>query len=170
MSEQVLNFGALLVTIHEGLDEVVYTFKGDVDEQFRQKDVPRIQKANVILNLEHINNFNSCGIREWVYLIRDLGKCGSLRFQRCSVTMIDQINMVPDSLGSGIVESFFAPYYCSCSVKEVIKLITIAEVSKALEQKNAPQFNCDNCGNALQFDALEESYFLFLDGDISEAS
>src|SRR5688572_28790739 len=112
MATDHIEFGNLSIEIRQTANEVVYRFMGDVDEHFRQKDVPRIQKAKITFVLEEINHFNSCGIREWIYLIRDISELGTLKFRRCSVTMIDQINMVPDSLGNGRVESFFAPYYC----------------------------------------------------------
>ncbi len=104
-----IEFGNLSIEIKQTANEVVYRFVGDVDEHFRQKDVPRLKKPNITFILEEINNFNSCGIREWIYLIRDIGELGALKFTRCSVTMIDQINMVPDSLGRGQVESCLAP-------------------------------------------------------------
>jgi hypothetical protein len=156
-----LDFGRLIVTIDEQRNAVTYNFRGDVDEGFRHRDVPRIQKPKITMNLEHISNFNSCGIREWVFLIGDLGKLGSLHFERCSVAMVDQINMVPDSLGSAVVDSFFAPYYCTCTVKEVSRLIESSQYQKEIRAHRAPKFTCDNCGKNLAFDALEESYFLF---------
>ena len=167
-----IRFGNLSITIEERPDEVVYTFVGDVDEHFRQKDVPRIKKAGIRFVLEDINNFNSCGIREWIYLIKDIGELGELRFQRCSVTMIDQINMVPDSLGNGVVESFYAPYYCASEEcgGEVNRLINVGEAQDFLTNKQAPDFNCDKCGEELEFDALEESYFLFAESSVPQAS
>ena len=164
-----VDFGNLKIQIEEKTDEAIYTFVGDVDEHFRQKDVPRVKKQTITLVLEEINNFNSCGIREWIYLIRDLGELGHIVFKKCSITMIDQINLVPDSLGKGHVESFFAPYFCECG-GETNRLINVAEHMHTIEQKQAPEFNCDDCGKALEFDALEESYFLFVESGISKAS
>jgi len=164
-----IEFGNLSIEIRETPNEVVYRFVGDVDEHFRQKDVPRIKRANVTFILEEINNFNSCGIREWIYLIRDISDLGNLKFTKCSVTMIDQINMVPDSLGKGQVQSFFAPYYCECG-GEVNRLIEVASHIEQLQNKQAPVFNCEKCGKNLEFDALEESYFLFAEGVLPKAS
>lgn len=162
-----IEFGKLSIEIKQTADEVVYKFVGDVDEHFRQKDVPRIRKAKITFVLEDINNFNSCGIREWIYLIRDVGEFGKLTFTKCSVTMIDQINMVPDSLGKGHVESFFAPYFCD-SHGEVNRQISVSENLGDLQAKQAPEFKCEKCGEALQFDALEESYFLFAEGAVTQ--
>jgi hypothetical protein len=168
MSEKI-EFGNLTISIDESESEVTYTFVGEVDEHFRQKEVPRIKKPTINFVLEEINNFNSCGIREWIYLIRDISELGNLIFKKASVTMIDQINMVPDSLGSGIVESFFAPYY-SANSGEVNKLISVEEHIDTLLSKQAPTFIDDSNGEELEFDALEESYFLFTEGVLPQAS
>lgn len=168
MSDSI-EFGNLSIEIAETADEVTYRFVGDVDEHFRQRDVPRIKKAKITFILEDINNFNSCGIREWIYLIREVSELGALKFKRCSVTMIDQINMVPDSLGNGWVESFFAPYYCQTH-GEVNRLVVVEDYKDHLEGKQAPEFRCDQCQEALEFDALEESYFLFAEGALPKAS
>jgi hypothetical protein len=156
----MIRFGNLTIEITQTTGEVTYKFVGDVDEHFRQKDVPRIKASRITFILEHINNFNSCGIREWIYLIRDMSEIGHVRFTRCSVTMIDQINMVPDSLGTGTVESFFAPYYCA-EHGEVNHLITVSDTATDLASRTAPEMRCDQCNSKLEFDALEESYFLF---------
>jgi hypothetical protein len=166
---QNIDFGNLQITIEESAQDAIYTFKGDVDEHFRQKDVPRIKKDNIVFVLSGINAFNSCGIREWIYLIRDISGLGALKFVDCSVTMVDQINMVPDSLGSGVIESFYAPYFCQCG-GEVNRLIEVGKFASEITAKQAPEFNCDRCGELLEFDALEESYFLFSETSMPNAS
>jgi hypothetical protein len=157
---QTVNFSNLVIEIEEKANQVTYNFKGDVDENFRHDEVPLVKKDTIIFKLANINNFNSCGIREWIYLVRKISEMGSLIFKECSVTMVDQINMVPDSLGSGHIESFYAPYYCDCG-GEVNRLIKVDEAQSYLANKIAPELTCENCGNPLEFDALEESYFLF---------
>lgn len=156
----VINFNNLRFDIATETDAVDYTVVGDIDENFRHKDVPRISRPTIRIHLKDAGNFNSCGIREWIQLISDLAKGGALTFYECSVSSIDQINMVPNSLGGGVVESFFAPYYCQCG-QEHIKLIQVDEHISTLKQLIAPTFRCD-CGRTLEFDALEESYFQFI--------
>lgn len=155
-----ISFANLAIEITQSDIEVVYRFSGDVDENFRQQDVPRIKRPSIVLELENVRNFNSVGIREWIYLIRDICALGSVKFRRCSVTMIDQINMVPDSLGTGTIESFFAPYFCSTD-GETSQLITVKDHTQMINARQAPNFKCEKCSKPLEFDALEESYFLF---------
>lgn len=164
-----INFGALKITIAKAVDTVTYTFDGDVDENFRHKEVPRIGAKKINFVLEQVNNFNSVGIREWVYLVRDLSALGSLCFKRCSVTMIDQINMVPDSLGNGIVESFYAPYACD-EHGETSRLLVTQDHANEIFSNIAPEMHCDKCKEKLVFDALEDAYFMFVSGNISKAS
>ena len=41
---KAVEFDKLSIDITETSEEVIYRFVGDVDESFRQKDVPRIKK------------------------------------------------------------------------------------------------------------------------------
>jgi hypothetical protein len=159
MSEFV-SFGQLNIKTTETPAEVIYFFRGDVDEHFRQQDVPRIQRDLITLELKEMNHFNSSGVREWVSFLGDLQRGGATVFKNCSITMIDQINMVPESLGAGRIHSFFAPYFCKCS-GEKNQLIDIAEHRSKINNRLAPEIACDTCGEPMEFDALEESYFLF---------
>lgn len=168
MSETI-QFGNLTITIVSDGRNAVYTFKGEVDEYFRQKDVPRIKAQTIQLVLEDISHFNSCGIREWVYMVKDFAKVAKLTFQKCSVAMVDQINMVPDSISGGEVESFFAPYACD-EHGEMTKLIDMKASFQNLATRTPPKMNCDHCTKELEFDALPGSYFLFCSQEISKAS
>ena len=168
MSDSI-QFGNLNINITKSEKEVVFLFTGDVDENFKQEDVPRIESETIIFELAGVDNFNSCGIREWIYLVKDFSGLGKLVFQNCSVTMIDQINMVPDSIGNASIDSFYAPYFCeseSCE-GEINRLIDVTEHKDTLKSRNAPKFDCETCKKPLDFDALEESYFLFLDNEKS---
>jgi len=159
-SRKVIKFANLTIDLVEASDESHYIIAGDVDENFRQKEIPRLTSPKLHLHLKDVGNFNSVGIREWIQLIGDLSQHSKLLFHECSVSCIDQINMVPHSLGGGKVESFFAPYYCDCG-RETVKLIKVSEHEKELRQNLAPHFLCE-CGKTLEFDALEETYFQFL--------
>ena len=85
------------------------------------------------------------------------------------MTMVDQINMVPDSLGNGVVESFYAPYACD-EHGETSRLIVTKDHVKGIEGNIAPEMTCEHCNEKLVFDALEDAYFMFVVGNISKAS
>lgn len=159
MNQSIL-FGSLQVEITHDDQRSVYKFSGDVDETFDQLKIPGPLRPVMVLDLAQIKHFNSVGIREWILFVRRLRKLESLIFKECSVGVIDQINMVPDSLGDGKVESFYAPYYCNCG-KESNRLIQVHQHQQNLQLMEAPEFKCE-CGQSLEFDAIEESYFQFI--------
>jgi hypothetical protein len=158
---RTLSLGSLKVEINESKDLVIYKFTGDVDDSFRHSDVPRVKAASIVLDLEGISNFNSCGVREWVFLIRDFGEIGSLNFTKCSIAMVDQLNMVPESLGKGTVSTFHAPYVCE-EHGDVEQLIDVLKEGHTLLTHQPPERNCGKCQRPLIFDAMADSYFLFL--------
>ena len=162
-----IEFTNLRVIIKEGPEDVTYWFAGDVDENFIPAKIPKIKKDTIIFELAEIRNFNSCGIREWIYFTKDIAHYGHMLFRSCSVAVIDQINLIPDSIGTAHIESLYAPYYCECQ-GEVSRLIQVKDSVDLLNKKQAPELNCDKCGKLLEFDALEESYFLFMNNSLPE--
>ncbi len=156
-----IEFSQLSIEIEETDSQVVYYFSGDVNENFNQADVPLISRNRIVLDLKGVENFNSCGIREWIYFIRSLTGKGSIYFRNCSIATVDQINMIPDSLGGASIESFYAPYFCQ-EHGESIQLIEVEKNRDDLMHLVAPTFKCSECGKDLEFDALEESYFMFI--------
>jgi hypothetical protein len=172
--ENTIQQGNLKITIEQNGPKVSYHFAGVVDEFFRHDQIPRMPGSFIRFDLSGIVNFNSCGIREWIFFIKDFTAQSQVIFEKCSVTMVDQINMIPDSLGSATVESFFAPYYRTCTScfpeSEVTCLIDLTKRNEELDQGKAPSFHCEKCKEPFEFDALEDSYFVFLEQKISKAS
>ncbi len=168
--EKTTVLGELSVQQNINDHQVIYTFDGNVDEHFNFQNFPYTFKPLVIFNLEKINQFNSVGIRSWIQMIKQFhGKC-DLKFVKCSVTMIDQINMIPHTLGHGTIESFYAPYFCDKDKKESNRLINLNIDFQKLLKNQAPEFDCEKCGGTLSFDAIEESYFQFVQQGTEKAS
>jgi hypothetical protein len=166
---KLIEFGNLAIHLSETPTETTYVFAGEVNENFRQQEVPRPSTSTVVLVLENISHFNSCGIREWVYMIKDFAKKSRLVFKKCSVAMVDQINMVPDSILGGEVESFYAPYACE-EHGESSKLIEMSAMYHTISQRKPPSMTCEHCNSELDFDALPQSYFLFCSHSMTKAS
>ena len=157
-----VKMGSLSIQIEISDDELHYVFAGEVDEGFSHRHMPELIRPDTFLDLAQVSAFNSCGIREWVFWIKKLSLCTRVHFIACSIAMIDQINMIPESLGNGIIESFYAPYFCvKCG--EVNKLIKLSEHKAQVGNKKAPFFACENCSAGLTFDTLDSSYFLFVE-------
>ena len=167
---ETIKFQTLEITVETNNDEVIYSFSGDMNESFEHSKIPRHSKNRVVLMLKDLKTFNSVGIREWIKFITDLSYADELVFRECSLAVIDQVNMVPKSLGAGVIESFYAPYYCECDIEEN-RLIVVKDNLEAISNFIAPNFDCNSCGEPMEFDALEQSYFQFLsDKSLSNAS
>lgn len=155
---QEVRFDRLAIDIFIGDDHARYVFRGDVDETLEYASVPIVARKEIVFDLGQIQSVNSCGVREWVFLIRAFSKGAHLTFENCVVSLVDQFNIVPQTLGDAEVRSFFAPYYCSSCDEEVTTLLKTKDHWNSLALRQAPIFT-HHCGEQLEFDALEDSYF-----------
>lgn len=169
---QFISFGSLLVNSEHTSEGVIYSFEGVIDEQFDHKKVAIDRFQPIILNLSGIQKLNSIGVREWILLMRKISEQSqqTVTFRECSIELVDQINMIPEVLAEGVVESFQAPYFCDCG-NETSKLLISDDVYINGCIKPPPEFDCE-CGSKLEFDAIEECYFQFLlpKNDMNQAS
>ena len=141
--------------------------KGQLSEAFDHTEIDQPKGvSSVTFDLEGIFYISSVGIREWVLLLNKWSKKFKLFFERCSISFIDQINMVPDCLGEAQMISFFAPYYCECRKTETMSLLDVRLHHGSLIKQKAPRLKCPDpdpkCTKGLEFDALEECYFAFV--------
>ena len=169
-SLQTIHLGRLQIAIEQDENSVLYTLRGDVDENFTYKKIPVIEASKITLNLEGIRAFNSCGIREWVFFMREFNQHANLFFESCSIIMMDQFNVVPQTLGPGKILSFYAPYYCPNCDEEVSHLLKVSEHVDDLTNKQAPEIKHEKCGTTMEFDALEDCYFLQLSRSVKKVS
>jgi len=163
-------FENLTVNIEQQDDVATYSFVGEMTERFEFKNMQMTSCPKIVFDMSQVRSFNSCGIREWVFFMKEFENVDSLTFEKCSISTIDQFNMVPATLGIGIVESFYAPYYCEGEDKPLEKLIHITASANDLSQGQAPVLKCDSCDMELIFDAIEESYFVFITGALSRSA
>jgi eukaryotic-like serine/threonine-protein kinase len=115
---------------------------------------------NVVLDLEGVVRINSAGVRDWLMFVSSLERAGKkITLERCSVSIVQQLNVIAGFRGRGIVASVFAPYYCnSCDRghRELIEL-TIDVGVPDLEQA----VMCPRCKAPMEFDDLAGSYLGF---------
>ena len=80
-------------------------------------------------------------------------------YNNCPQIIIEQINMVHGFFRKGaVISSFYAPYFCEkCNKEQKIHLKT-----EQIKNKKAPKMECPNCGDNMDFDAIEAQYFNFL--------
>jgi hypothetical protein len=139
--------------------------RGIVDEDNNLTGlIPRLTGDVLVVDTAAITRISSCGVRDWVNWLNEVEKHGfKVVLIRCSPPIVTQINMVTNFVGNSVVYSFLAPYYCPTCDRESQKLLEV----EPLAQNNpvrAPSFRCSDCGGALDFDDLEESYFAFING------
>ena len=176
--------GPLELEIHKEALRVTLFFKGIANENFLPSKVlqflgeplsPAPQTSNaaefndsvnpslkgnlILLNLEHLKQMNSRGVREWILFVQTLPKSCTVRIEKASIVFMDQFNILPAVVGNARIESFFAPYYCSSCEAEVSPLLVVHNHMRSLELGKAPPLVHNTCGNALEFDASEEIFF-----------
>jgi anti-anti-sigma regulatory factor len=144
-------------------DEVTYVKLGGViDEDNELADLTeRISAGTVVIDLGEIERINSCGVRDWVNWLTKVEKAGGrVVLVECSPAIVSQINLVNNFTGSGVVKSFFAPYFCPNCEREKVLLIESRELGHGPHR--APTCRCDECDGVMDFDDMEDSYFAFL--------
>jgi anti-anti-sigma regulatory factor len=144
-------------------DDVTYVKMGGViDEDNELGDlIERISAGTVVIDLGEVERINSCGVRDWVNWLTKVEKGGSrVVLVECSPAIVSQINLVNNFTGSGVVKSFFAPYFCPNCDREKVLLVEAAEMGPSPHR--APICRCDECDGVMEFDDMEDSYFAFL--------
>lgn len=157
-----LAFDHLAVELERSSSRLLYRFAGTLDERFNHTKVPVNLTGDIVMNLRQVRSINSSGVRAWVQFIRQFENLPSLTFEECSVAFVDQFNIVPPMLATARITSFYAPYYCPKCDEEAATLIECAQHAHTLLQKKAPDV-VHACGSAMEFDALEASFFHLTD-------
>ncbi len=130
--------------------------------------LPRLTGNVLVVDSTDVIRINSCGVRDWVNWLSAIHQKGTkVVLIRCSPSIVNQINLVTNFSGHAVVHSFCAPYYCSSCDRELQKLIETDSVLAG--SMKAPPFRCNDCGSALEFDDIEESYFAFINATDPDA-
>lgn len=137
-------------------NETLVIFSGEVDESADFAPLASLS-GMVTFDLAGIRRLNSEGIRRWTELIKNLKAVTKLVLVRCSIPMVNQLNMIRGLLGNAEVRSFYAPYICQQTGEEKRLLLTKEDVPNPLDP---PRFPCEK--GELQLDEIAERYFSFL--------
>lgn len=158
-----MNFENLQIDLEMREKNCLYVwFNGEVHENFKSKNIELPSSEKVFINLAGLRSINSLGIREWSQFIHALSRQTLVFLEECSVVFVDQANIVPQITAQCSVTSFYAPYFCPSCNAEINCKLNFATHKKRLGERRAPQL-IHSCGTELEFDALEESFFGFLD-------
>lgn len=132
---------------------------GEITETADFAPVLSHQRPQVILDLEGIKRINSCGVREWINFINALNRAGSrVTLEKCSVPIVNQLNMISNFKGGGDITSIFAPYYCEGCDQEHFRLV---DVVPEIKEKLLESVPCPQCARPMEFDELLDSFLGF---------
>jgi anti-anti-sigma regulatory factor len=123
--------------------------------------VDRIPIGTAVIDLGDIERINSCGVRDWVNWLSKLESNGTRSvLVECSPAIVAQINLVNNFTGSGVVKSFYVPYFCPECDEEKVLLVEAADMGPPPHEP--PTCRCDECDLVMDFDDMPDSYFAFL--------
>ena len=123
-----------------------------------------IPQPRVGFDLGGITRTNSVGIREWLLCLEQMPASVPLVYHMLSPLMVEQANMIPNTLGRGtaVVEAFQAPYQCPSCGEGLTRVIKPSDVSRVGGKLQIPTVPCPKCSKTMELDWLEEEYFRFL--------
>jgi len=145
-------------SIEGGTSNAVLLLSGKIDEDANlESAIGSIENNFVTIDLSKIVALNSYGVRVWINAFTKFSDREFL-FRKVPSVIINQINMISNFLPKNSrIESYYAPYYCEeCDVEEDVLYYTDEGPFSIKEEI------CKKCGSELEFDELEDEYFLFL--------
>jgi anti-anti-sigma regulatory factor len=123
--------------------------------------VEKIPTGTAVIDLGEIERINSCGVRDWVNWLTKLEGNGTRSvLVECSPAIVAQINLVNNFTGSGVVKSFYVPYFCPECDEEKVLLVEASDMGPPPHEP--PTCRCDECDLVMDFDDMPDSYFAFL--------
>ncbi|MCA9670767.1 MAG: hypothetical protein KC503_34460 [Myxococcales bacterium] len=140
-------------------DVALLRLSGTVDADAR---FPTPPQAQIIISTTDVNRLTSVGVRHWIAWLERLAERGSEVFLvDCAPDIVVQLNQIQNFAGHGKLVSFYMPYDCPTCDRQSMVLMRTA-VAKEQQPFRAPVRRCEVCDGVLEFDALEDGYFAFL--------
>jgi anti-anti-sigma regulatory factor len=141
-------------------DGVRLALVGALDEHSGLKDLPsKVDSQVVYLDLGGVERINSCGVRDWMVMIRAMSDHARVVLSNCSPAIVAQLNFVSRFAGDATVESILLPYVCpSC---EVEKNVAVSAMEFSVPGFEPPSCDCDDCELPMVFDDVPQSYLAF---------
>ncbi len=149
-------------SVHHRDDLSFVKLAGVIDEDNELAELTdKIHGATVVIDLGEVDRINSCGVRDWVnWLGRVEAKNVDVVLVECSPAIVAQINLVNNFTASGVVKSFYVPYFCPECDEEKVLLCETGDMGPPPHEP--PICRCDECDLVMDFDDMPDSYFAFL--------
>jgi len=149
-------------TVHHRDDVTYVKLSGVIDEDNELADLgSQIPSGTAVIDLGEVERINSCGVRDWVNWLSKIEQNDTkVVLVECSPAIVAQINLVNNFTGSGVVKSFYVPYFCPECDEEKVLLVDTADMGPPPHEP--PTCRCDECDLVMDFDDMPDSYFAFL--------
>src|SRR6266545_949879 len=149
-------------SVHHRDDLSFVKLAGVIDEDNELTELTdKIHGRTVVIDLGEVDRINSCGVRDWVnWLGRVEAKNVDVVLVECSPAIVAQINLVNNFTASGVVKSFYVPYFCPECDEEKVLLCETGDMGPPPHEP--PICRCDECDLVMDFDDMPDSYFAFL--------
>jgi anti-anti-sigma factor len=148
--------------VHHRDDVTFVKLSGVIDEDNELAELTdKIPRGTAVIDLGEVERINSCGVRDWVNWLSQIETNSTkVVLVECSPAIVAQINLVNNFTGSGIVKSFYVPYFCPECDEEKVLLVESADMGPPPHEP--PVCRCDECDLVMDFDDMPDSYFAFL--------
>lgn len=132
---------------------------GELTENSNLTDLLNALSGKVRFDMAGVQRINSPGVREWIHFVNALDPKGiQFALERCSVAVVNQLNMISNFRGRGEIRSVLAPYYCEkCDLSEG----RVIEKGPDAAAKIAEPMKCPRCGSNMEFDDFPEAFIAF---------
>jgi anti-anti-sigma regulatory factor/DNA-directed RNA polymerase subunit RPC12/RpoP len=149
---------------HEGWELLGLAGSIDEDAEIQFDQVKSKLSEKIIFDFRSVTLINSCGVRSWINFLREIQGNRQIRFQHCTPDVISQINMIPNFLGKARVDSLYADYSCnSCGHQTKFFFEKGKNLPDSSSNLALPEVKCEQCGEPMEMDEMEEEFFSFLD-------
>lgn len=131
---------------------------GHLDENFIHTEYQIPSSKRVIFDLEKLEGINSCGIRDFINLLKDIPDSTSVEYEKCPPLFIQQVNIVNGFLSTQKkVVSLYAPYIGIDDEEEINHFIDVRSLNPSQIEKTII-IN----GKEYEFDGILDKYFRFM--------
>lgn len=135
---------------------------GTIEESVDMDKLIGPTPKELTVSCKQVTRINSVGVKAWIKYFQELQKKGTqLTFTECSISIVEQLNLISNFACGGKVESMYVPYACPKCGAELVGLFKVEDLKK-LNYK-VPNLKCTKCGSPeVAFDDIPEEYFSFL--------
>jgi anti-anti-sigma regulatory factor len=151
----------LNVTKEQNAGVLTVRLTGSIEENVNFDQLLGAPPTEMVVNCKEVPRINSVGVKAWIKYFQSCQAKGTkIKFVECSISIVEQINLISNFTCGGTVESIFVPFACIGCKSELVGLFKTADLKKI--HMNLPDLKCSKCGNKAVFDDIPDEYFGFL--------